>query len=141
MAELGKQVEEFATANSMKVRVIALNVGGAFHSPLMQAASDEFATLIDQCNFQDAKIPVLQNINAQATTAADEIKTNLKQQMTGSVQWTQTCKDLISKNEEIWEVGPGKVLAGLVKKQERRFPVKNISSAAELKSVLEPVLN
>lgn len=137
MTELGKQIE----TSGIKARVIPLNVGGAFHSPLMQAASDEFANLIDQCNFQDAKIPVIQNINAQATTSADEIKANLKQQMTGSVQWTKTCAQLISSNDEIWELGPGKVLAGLVKKQDRRFPVKNISSAAELKLVLEPVLN
>ncbi|MDA0772761.1 MAG: ACP S-malonyltransferase [Cyanobacteria bacterium] len=141
MTELAKQVEEFATANSVKARVIALNVGGAFHSPLMQAASNEFANLIDACEFKDASIPVIQNINAQATTEANQIKTNLKQQMTGSVQWTKTCADLISKNGEIWEIGPGKVLAGLVKKQDRRYPVKNIASITDLDSVLNPVVN
>ena len=141
MIELGKQVEDYAATNSIKARVIALNVGGAFHSPLMQAASAEFSNLIDACNFKDASIPVIQNINAQATINANDIKTNLKQQMTGSVQWTKTCADLISKNDEIWEIGPGKVLAGLVKKQERRFPVKNISSITDLDSVLNPVVN
>lgn len=141
MTELGKQVEEFATANELKARVIPLKVGGAFHSPLMQAASEEFATLIDACDFQDASIPVIQNINAQATAKADEIKANLKQQMTGSVQWTKTCAQLISASEEIWEIGPGKVLAGLVKKQDRRYPVKNIASIADLDSILNPVVN
>lgn len=135
MLELARQLE------GQSARVIALNVGGAFHSPLMQAASSEFASLIDACDFQDAMIPVIQNINAQATTKADEIKTNLKQQMTGSVQWTKTCSQLIAKNDEIWEIGPGKVLAGLIKKQDRRFAVKNIASITDLDSVLNPVIN
>lgn len=135
MEKLGETVEKFAEENSLKVRVIPLAVGGAFHSPLMQEASEEFARLIDSCDFKDASIPVIQNINAKATTKAAEIKENLKQQMTGPVQWTKTMALLISSVDEVVEIGPGKVLAGLTKKQDRRFPVKNISSTADIASL------
>lgn len=133
MQEAQTKIESYASENSLKVRFIMLNVGGAFHSPLMQAASDEFAKLIDECDFKNASIPVIQNINAEPVTEADAIKANLKQQMTGAVSWTKTVKLLLENVEEIYEVGPGKVLAGLVKKQDRRFPVKNIASTEDLK--------
>lgn len=136
MKTLGEQVEAFATENSLRVKVIPLVVGGAFHSPLMQAASEEFAKVIDECEFKDAEIPVIQNTTATPVTKADEIKANLKLQMTGSVRWTETVKTLITETESIFEVGPGKVLSGLVRKQERRFNVKNISSLADLENLL-----
>lgn len=140
VAQLSNQIETLAQEQALKIRVIQLNVGGAFHSPLMKAASEEFAKLIDSCQFNDAKIPVIQNINAQPTTKAEELKANLKQQMTGSVQWTNTVKFLIDPANaitEICEIGPGKVLAGLIKKQERRFPVKNISQISELNELAD----
>lgn len=143
VAALGNKINDYATQNALKVRVIPLNVGGAFHSPLMKAASDEFAKLIDACNFNNATIPVIQNINAEPVTDAATIKANLKQQMCGSVRWTQTVKFLLarpSEVEEIWEIGPGKVLAGLVKKQERRFSVKNIASTTELEAAINPAI-
>ena len=137
MAKLGEVVTKFAEENSVKARVIPLNVGGAFHSSLMQAASEEFSAVIDSCDFKDASIPVIQNINAKATTKASEIKENLKQQMTGSVQWTKTVAQLITSVEELVEIGPGKILVGLVKKQERRFPVKSINGTSDISSLKE----
>jgi [acyl-carrier-protein] S-malonyltransferase len=130
-----------ATEQNLKVRVIPLNVGGAFHSPLMQSASDEFSRLIDQCDFRNPNIPIIQNTVAVPVLDAQSIKENLKKQMCGSVRWTETVKFLISnpdKVEEVWEIGPGKVLAGLIKKQERRFNVKNISSSSEMNAILNP---
>lgn len=135
MEKLGEAVAKYSDENTVKARVIPLSVGGAFHSPLMEEASQEFAKVIDSCEFKDATIPVIQNINAKATTDAFEIKENLKRQMTGSVQWTKTVAQLISSVDELVEIGPGKVLAGLIKKQDRRFPVKNVNSTADISSL------
>lgn len=135
------EIDEFTAANDKKVRIIALNVGGAFHSPLMAKPAEEFNKLIDEMTFNDAQIPVLQNTTASPVTSATEIKENLKKQMTGSVRWTETVKFLFDNSvAEVIEIGPGKVLAGLVKKQDRRFPVKNIASLEDLKS-LEAAVN
>ncbi len=130
---LGVQAAEAAiTADTtIKARFIPLVVGGAFHSPLMQLPAAKFAEAIDAAIFRDASIPVIQNINAKAVTKAEELKTNLKQQMTAAVQWTNTVRILLEQSNNIsaiWEIGPGKVLNGLVKKQDRRFPVINIDS-------------
>jgi [acyl-carrier-protein] S-malonyltransferase len=141
VAKISAEIEEYASQNSLKVRVIALNVGGAFHSPLMQEPAEQFATLIDEIQFNNASIPVIQNVTATAVTDAQEIKENLKKQMTGSVRWTETVQFLFTNQvTEILELGPGKVLAGLVKKQDRRFPVKNIDNLEALNS-LEVSLN
>jgi len=134
-------VTDFSNSQNLKIRVIPLNVGGAFHSPLMQSASDEFADLIDKCVFNTASVPIIQNTVAQPVTDPVAIKENLKKQMCGSVRWTETVKFLLAKPEEVqevWEIGPGKVLAGLMKKQDRRFPTKNISSSQELADILNP---
>lgn len=127
------EIDEFAAANDKRLKIIALNVGGAFHSPLMQSSATEFNKLIEEMTFNDASIPVVQNTTASPVTSASEIKENLKKQMTGSVRWTETVKFFFDNSiEEIVEIGPGKVLAGLVKKQDRRFPVKNIFSLEDL---------
>lgn len=145
MESLAEAVNKYAEANELRVKVIPLNVGGAFHSPLMQAASDEFSKAIDACNFNNASIPVIQNITGMPVTNASEIKTNLKKQMTGSVQWTDTVRFLLDPNQgavtEVIEVGPGKVLNGLIKKQDRRFPVANINSVNDITSLLNPALS
>lgn len=136
VAEAGTKITEKANELEAKVRVIPLVVGGAFHSPLMQEASEDFAKAIDEAVFNEASVPVLQNIVAQPVSAAAEIKTNLKQQMTGSVRWTQTVKFLLEqKLDRIIEVGPGKVLAGLTKKQDRRFPMVNIQSLEDVEKL------
>jgi [acyl-carrier-protein] S-malonyltransferase len=82
------------------------------------------------------RFQLVQNTTASAVTSSAEIKENLKKQMTGSVRWTETVKFFFDNGiSEIFEVGPGKVLAGLVKKQDRRFPVKNIASLEDLKAL------
>ncbi len=145
MEALAAAVNKFCEENALRAKVIPLNVGGAFHSPLMQAASEEFAKAIDACNFNNASIPVIQNITGMPVTNANEIKANLKKQMTGSVQWTDTVRFLLDPNQgaitEVVEVGPGKVLAGLIKKQDRRFPVTNINSVNDIASLLNPALS
>lgn len=109
-------------------RALELSVNGAFHSPFMEPARVELAQGIESTVFADAKIPVYQNVTAKPHTDKDEIKANLLQQLTAPVRWTQSLKQMIADGAaEFVEVGPGKVLAGLVKKVDRKFPVSNIS--------------
>ncbi len=109
-------------------RAMVLPVGGAFHSPLMEPAREELAAAIEATTFNTPFCPVYQNVTASAVTDPVEIKKNLVAQLTAPVRWTQTMNQMIADGcEEVTEVGPGKVLQGLFKKVDRKFPT---SSAA-----------
>ncbi|PWL33176.1 MAG: [acyl-carrier-protein] S-malonyltransferase [Fluviicola sp. XM-24bin1] len=109
-------------------RAMVLPVGGAFHSPLMEPAREELAAAIEATTFNAPSCPVYQNVTASAVTDPAEIKKNLVAQLTAPVRWTQTMNQMINDGcEEVIEVGPGKVLQGLFKKVDRKFPT---SSAA-----------
>lgn len=98
-------------------RALVLNVGGAFHSPLMQPAKEELQQAIESTQFNTPVCPVYQNVNATSTTNATHIKANLILQLTAPVKWTQTLKQMLSDGASSFtEVGPGSVLQGLVKK-------------------------
>ncbi|MBK0380244.1 ACP S-malonyltransferase [Mucilaginibacter segetis] len=98
-------------------RALKLNVGGAFHSPLMEAARVELETAILNTSFNKPVCPVYQNIDAKPYTEVEKIKHNLIAQLTGPVRWTQTIEHMIDDGATLFtEVGPGKVLQGLVKK-------------------------
>ena len=98
-------------------RALKLPVGGAFHSPLMQPASEELQAAINATNFKTPVCPVYQNVNAYPQTNQDDIKQNLIAQLTAPVRWTQTVKNMITDGaDEFIELGPGVVLKGLVKK-------------------------
>ncbi|TKG95813.1 [acyl-carrier-protein] S-malonyltransferase [Puteibacter caeruleilacunae] len=103
-------------------RALKLPVGGAFHSPLMEPARLELEKAIDETVFSDPICPVYQNVVASAITDAATIKANLKAQLTGAVKWTQTVQNMIADGATSFtEVGPGKVLQGLVKKVDRKI--------------------
>ena len=109
-------------------RAMILPVGGAFHSPLMEPAREELAAAIEATEFNTPICPVYQNVVAKAVTDPNEIRKNLVAQLTAPVRWTQTMHAMIADGaEEVIEVGPGKVLQGLFKKVDRKFPT---SSAA-----------
>ena len=92
-------------------RALKLPVGGAFHSPLMEPARAELESAIDSTNFNKGICPIYQNVTASAITNPDEIKENLKKQLTASVMWTQTMQQMITDGlSSVTEVGPGKVL-------------------------------
>lgn len=98
-------------------RALVLPVGGAFHSPLMEPAREELATAIENTMFAAAKCPIYQNVTTTAVSNADEIKNNLISQLTAPVKWTQSVQNMIKDGASLFtEVGPGKVLQGLVKK-------------------------
>lgn len=98
-------------------RALILPVGGAFHSPLMEPARIELAAAINATTFNEPICPVYQNVIAKGVSNPDEIKKNLIAQLTGPVKWTQTVQQMIADGATSFtEVGPGKVLQGLVKK-------------------------
>ena len=98
-------------------RALVLPVGGAFHSPLMASAKDELAAAIASTTFNTPKCPVYQNVVAKAVTDPSEIKQNLEAQLTSAVRWTQSVAAMVADGAiNFTEVGPGKVLQGLVQK-------------------------
>ena len=101
-------------------RAILLPVGGAFHSPMMEPARAELAAAIEATEFSEPTCPVYQNVTASAVTSSDEIKKNLMIQLTAPVRWTQSIQAMIADGgNEFIEVGPGKVLQGLMRKIDR----------------------
>ncbi len=101
-------------------RALPLPVGGAFHSPLMEPAKTKLAAAIEGTNIVSPICPVYQNVVARGITDASEIKTNLIAQLTAPVKWTQSVQQLLADGAtHFTEVGPGKVLQGLVKKIDR----------------------
>ena len=108
-------------------RALVLNVGGAFHSPLMEPAGVELEAAINSTNFNQPIYPVYQNVNASAVTDPGEIKQNLISQLTAPVRWTQTVQNMIADGATSFtEVGPGKVLQGLVRKVDREIVVSSL---------------
>lgn len=107
-------------------RALKLPVGGAFHSPLMESAREELANAIENTNFNKPFCPIYQNVKASAVNDSNEIKENLIAQLTAPVKWTQTMLKMIEDGcSEVVEVGPGKVLQGLFKKVDRKFPTSS----------------
>lgn len=108
-------------------RALMLPVGGAFHSPLMEPAREELAKAIASVHFNTPICPIYQNVTTTAVTSAEEIQKNLIAQLTAPVKWTQTMQQMLADGmTEYIEVGPGKVLQGLLKKVDRKA---NTSSA------------
>lgn len=101
-------------------RVLPLNVGGAFHSPLMELARVELEAAILNTEIKAPVCPIYQNVNAEPTTDPDTIKINLNKQLTGAVRWTQTMQRMLQDGATSFtETGPGNVLQGLVKKVDK----------------------
>jgi len=111
-------------------RALKLNVGGAFHSPLMEAARVELEHAIVNTTINKPVCPIYQNIDARPHTDPEQIKKNLIAQLTGAVKWTQTVVRMIEDGATSFtEVGPGNVLQGLVKKVDRAMPTASASIA------------
>ncbi len=105
-------------------RALPLPVGGAFHSPLMEPARAELQKAIEATHFSNPICPIYQNFTAKATSNPDEIKSNLISQLTAPVRWTQSVQAMVADGATNFiEVGPGKVLSGLVKKIHREAEV------------------
>lgn len=114
-------------------RAVPLNVSGAFHSPLMAQAASEFQNVLESISFSDAQVPVLSNVEPVPTVEADVLKNRLQRQMTGSVRWREISLQLpVEGIERVVEIGPGKVLTGLIKRMCPDLVLENISTLAEV---------
>ena len=110
-------------------RAIKLVVGGAFHSPFMEPAREELAAAIEATTFSNPICPIFQNVNAKPVSDPAIIKENLILQLTSPVKWTQIVENMISEGATLFtEVGPGKVLQGLVKKVDRKMETAGVNS-------------
>ena len=117
-------------------RAIPLNVSGAFHSPMMATAATEFGHLLAAIDFDDAQIPVLSNVSPIATTKGSELKEHLNSQITGSVRWREISLQLPELGiQQAIEVGPGKVLGGLIKRTCEAISVVQVGTRSELESM------
>ena len=118
-------------------RAIPLNVSGAFHSPMMATAATEFGHLLAAIDFDDAQIPVLSNVSPIATTKGSKLKEHLNSQITGSVRWREISLQLPELGiQQAIEVGPGKVLGGLIKRTCEGISVVQVGTRSDLESIL-----
>lgn len=109
-------------------RALPLKVGGAFHSPLMQPAKEELQEAIECTNFSTPKCPVYQNVDAKPHTNPAEIKANLIAQLTSSVRWTESVKNMIADGaDDFTECGPGKALQGMIARIDRNVAAHGVA--------------
>ncbi|MFP4105685.1 MAG: ACP S-malonyltransferase [Phycisphaerae bacterium] len=113
-----------------------LKVAGAFHSEIMAGAAEKFADALNDVNFRDPKVPVIANVDAGAYESADRIPGKLVAQLTGAVRWQQSMEKLLTDGaDKFYEIGPGRVLAGLMKRIQRRTDFTSVNSAAAVEKL------
>jgi [acyl-carrier-protein] S-malonyltransferase len=130
--------EAGAKAKTRGGKVIPLAVGGAFHSSLMQDAASQFNGLIDQSTFVPVTVPVVQNYNATPGRDGEQLKANLRLQMTNSVRWCETIEYMLAQGvTDFVEIGPGRALSGMVKKISKDARFYNVEDSASLKATIQ----
>ncbi len=118
------------------LKVVALPVSGAFHSPLLAESAGEFASYLGQFKLTDPKFPVIMNVTGRPAYSADEVRHNLVRQLVSPVRWIDTIYSARELGcQFFWEVGPGKVLSGLVKRIASDFNVQPIGKTEEVSAV------
>lgn len=114
-------------------RAVPLKVSGAFHSPLMAPAAQQFHEVLESVAFSDAQIPVLSNVNPLPETKGGELKNRLMQQMTGAVRWREIMLQMPQEGVSVAiEVGPGKVLTGLIKRTCPDIELRNVGGVEDI---------
>lgn len=132
-----KAASEWLLANGVR-RVVPLAVSGAFHSKFMENAGREFASFVSDLELNDASIPVITNVDAEATTSSEDFREKMPRQIYSSVHWTQTIQKMAAEGVDTFiEIGPGKVLAGLNKKIVPEATVYNVFDKASLDATVE----
>jgi len=117
-------------------KAVLLPVSAPFHSPLMKPAAERLEKALEEISVNDLKIPVVTNVEAEANTSKDRVKGLLVAQVSSPVRWEESMRKMIEKGiEQILEVGPGKVLSGLMKRIDNRLETKNIEDVKTLKSI------
>ena len=123
-----KASEQAQTAGAS--RVVQLNVSGAFHSPLMKSAQEGLTDIIASLEFRDPDIPVLANTSSQPLTKGDQVKTELIDQLCNGVQWQRSVEYMINDGVTTFvEIGPGRVLSGLVRRINKDVTLQNVGTA------------
>ncbi len=136
--EINANLDKFKEAGAK--RVLPLAVSGAFHSPLMQSAGNDFVDFVSQFEFNNTDIPVYTNVDATATVQGEEFRNKLPKQICSSVQWTQTIENIQQEGiTDFIEIGPGKVLAGLNKKINAELNTLNIFDYESLMTVVSEI--
>ena len=131
-----KAASDYLLANGVR-RVVPLAVSGAFHSKFMEGAGKEFAEFISNFELNNAKLPVITNVDAEATTDAEDFRAKMPKQIYSSVHWTQTIQKMVENGVDTFiEIGPGKVLAGLNKKIAPETTVYNVFDKASLDATI-----
>ena len=131
-----KAASDYLLANGVR-RVVPLAVSGAFHSKFMEGAGKEFAEFISDFELNNASIPVITNVDAEATISAEDFRAKMPKQIYSSVHWTQTIEKMVSEGVDTFiEIGPGKVLAGLNKKIAPEAVVYNVFDKATLEATV-----
>ena len=131
-----KAAGDYILANGAR-RVVPLAVSGAFHSKFMENAGKEFEGFVGNLELNNAKIPVITNVDAAATTEKEDFRNKMPRQIYSSVHWTQTIQKMVSDGVEIFvEIGPGKVLAGLNKKIAPEAKVFNVFDKESLENTI-----
>jgi [acyl-carrier-protein] S-malonyltransferase len=126
---------EMATAAGAS-RAIPLQVSGAFHSPLMQPAVEGMTKYLEATTFKTPSIPVIGNVTGAPLTSAEAVKTELRNQLTSPVQWQRTIEYMVNHGVATFiEIGPGKVLTGLIKRINKEVATQNIGDLAAVKSL------
>ncbi len=123
---IAEACEKLAAAGAK--RALPLNVGGAFHSPLMQPAKEELQEAIEKTTFSAPKCPVYQNVDAKPHTDPKEIQDNLIAQLTSPVRWTKSVQEMIADGaDDFTECGPGKALQGMIRRIDKTIPAHGIA--------------
>jgi [acyl-carrier-protein] S-malonyltransferase len=124
-----ERVAELA-AQAGAMKVIPLAVAGAFHTPLMQPAYERLSTAVAKADIRSPRIPVVSNVDAETHADPAEIRQLLVRQLVNPVQWEESMRRLITVHgaERAYEVGPGRVLTGLLKRIDRKFPCENVAA-------------
>lgn len=119
-------------------KAVPLNVSGAFHSPLMETAREGLAAALAEVDVADASFPVVANASAHPVTAADEAREGLVRQLTSPVRWVESVDAMAERTPGIWlELGPGRVLSGLLKRIDRDARALSAGEPAEIERLLE----
>lgn len=119
-----------------RLKVIPLNVSAPFHSPLMKPAQESMSLILKGMKFSEARMPIIQNVDAKPHTKAQDIQHNLIEQISAPVKWTQTMSELKAQGvTRAIEVGYGKVLSGLFKKSETGIEVMSTQTLSDIKAL------
>src|SRR6202008_2798546 len=115
--------------NEVGAKTIRLTVAGAFHTEIMKPADEKLAAALDQVDIQPPRIPVWSNVDAQPHSDPGEIRRLLVQQVVQPVRWEQTMRGMLANGvDRFFEIGPGRVLAGLLKRVNRKVDCRNVSA-------------